>query len=157
MSHITQQDTLVFKVLDCELLLEAQSVAATSHGEAETFLLSQAELAQLSPASAKLVGMQGRMKHLDRMKRDLDLARRQPAGIMIYCKVGGANCTASRGPARGYSPPPQASRKYLKAMLHPGPDSQNRACKEKDIVMHRTNSQNDGVCLRMPQCASRIA
>ena len=85
-SRITQQDTLVLQELrlDCELLLKAQSVAAKpqSQYKAETFLLPQEELAQLNSASAKLVALQGRMKLVDRVERDLDLARRQPAGIM---------------------------------------------------------------------------
>ena len=46
-------------------------------------------------------------------------------------------------------PPPQESQKHFKEMLHR--DSQLRACKEKDIVMHRANrrSDHDGVRLRL--------
>ena len=113
MSHITQQYTLVLQVLDldCELLLKAQSVAAKSQGQykAETFLLPQAELAQLSLASAKLVALQGRMKHLDRVERGLDLALRQPAGTMeswIYSKLYRQQRASLK-----LQPPPQASRK----------------------------------------------
>ena len=86
MNHTTQQDTLVSQVLrlDIELRLKAQSVAAKSQGQykAGSSLLPQAEFAQLSSASAKLVALQDRMKLLDRVERDLDLALRQPAGIM---------------------------------------------------------------------------
>ena len=61
-------------------------MAAKSQGQrkAETFLLSQAELAQLSSINAKLVDLQCRMEHLDReetLQRDLDLELRQPAVI----------------------------------------------------------------------------
>ena len=121
MSHITQQDTLVFKVLDCDLLLEAQSVAATSHCEAETFLLSQAELAQLSPASAKLVGMQGRMKHLDRMERDLDLARRQPAGIMDLLQSWWRKLYSKQRASQRLQPPPAGITKIFESDAPPGP------------------------------------
>ena len=85
--------------------LKAQSVAAKSLGQykSETFLLPQTELARFSSDSAKLVALQCRMKHLDRVERDLDLAMRQPAGTMDLQDT--ASCTASRGPARGCSPP----------------------------------------------------
>ena len=69
MSHITQQDTVVLRVidLDYQLLLEFQSVAAKSQGQykAETYLMSrsQSELAQLNSASAKLVALQRSKQH----------------------------------------------------------------------------------------------
>ena len=51
-SLLTQQDTLLMQVLDLKyaLRLKAQSVAAKSQGQykAETFLFSQAELAQFT-------------------------------------------------------------------------------------------------------------
>ena len=87
-SPITQQDTLVLQVidLDFELRLRAQSVAEKSLGQykTETFLLPQAEWARLSSDSAKVVALQCRMRHLDRVERDLDLRQslRQPAGII---------------------------------------------------------------------------
>ena len=89
-SPIAQQDTLVLQVidLDFELQLRAQSVAEKSLGQykAETFqvLLPQAEWARLSSDSAKVVALQCRMRHLDRVERDLDLrlSLRQPAGII---------------------------------------------------------------------------
>ena len=61
-SNITQQDTLLMQVLELEyqLLLKAQSVAAKSQVQykPETFMLSQAEQAQFSSASAKLLVLQ---------------------------------------------------------------------------------------------------